>query len=333
MIPVHGLITLTEAKEALAKPEDVKKLDPRIERSIGEASDRLEALCRRRFIFRSEAIAEGAAFDWAADVLAAVPTPPADARFAIGISWGTSNDAEGTLVVEGTLDGEAVTQEIEVSTAFAAFAGLEVFDTITSATVEDAAGTGNFTFQLLQLYEEFHDTERSSLVYSVNRPFGVLDQVAEGGIAVSYLVLERDKTYVFEEKSGRVQKVGFSGAGTSGVTIGPDFPDDEYFRFPRGRDGRGPAFVSGDRSVRLRYTGGYLGDAERSHVPDDLKRICKKIVAKEFRADLYQDTELTSQSDPAGTRSKKSESDWLAEIEAAIAPHRSSSATAVVQIA
>ena len=195
----------------------------------------------------------------------------------------------------------------------------------------DAGGAGEVFVNLYSPYQEFHDTERSTLVYAVNRPFVDLDEVAEGGGSITYAALEETCTYVFDRIAGQVQRVGFAGATAAGIAIGPDYPDDEFIRFPMGRKRQGPAFVSGARAVRLTYTGGYLGDAARRHVPPDLRRLCKKMVARAFRSDAFQDTELSSQSDNAGTRSKLSHEEWTAEVEMTIARHRSSSFTARAQ--
>jgi hypothetical protein len=334
------LVTLQALKRHLSVRSTDKQKDADYERAIGAASSSLERAVGRRLIFRHDPVV-GTQFAWAPtafDVTAFLPPMPSGGRMAVGMRWDyipAATAPSGNLVATGTLDGEVVVTRVAIDGGFAEFYGRELFDTVTSVVIEpDAAGTDvKGTAYLVPAYEEFHDTQRASLVYAVNRPLAVLDEVAEGGLGSQYLVLLADTQYVSDPVRARIQKVGFSGAGTSGITIGPDYPEDEYFRFPRGRGNAGPSFVSGQRSVRLRYTGGYQGDADRTAVPSDVAQLVMEDAAKIFRGEAFKETELTSQSDSAGTRTKQNAKEWAERYEAFARPHRCYSVTASVQIA
>jgi len=129
---------------------------------------------------------------------------------------------------------------------------------------------------------------------------------------------------------GRLVRIGSRGIESS--FLGPDYPDDYYFRFPGGMTRDGGSFLSGRRSVRWRGTAGYEGDKLRSGIPGDVKSLFAKLLQKDYREWTFEEVELSSQSDSGGTRSKKAPFDWEAEIEPFVNRQRSLSLSASVDL-
>jgi len=238
----------------------------------------------------------------------------------------------GTLLVTGLYKGEIVSTSIDLDQTFAEYAGTQLFDSVTAADLTGKTGgaASSFKLKLLKRYEEFHDVERQGVLYTANRPIVITDELAEGGPTGGYSPLVADTTYASENADGRLVRIGSRGIESS--FLGPDYPDDYYFRFPGGMTRDGGSFLSGRRSVRWRGTAGYEGDKLRSGIPGDVKSLFAKLLQKDYREWTFEEVELSSQSDSGGTRSKKAPFDWEAEIEPFVNRQRSLSLSASVDL-
>jgi len=255
--------------------------------------------------------------------------------FAIGFAWVVSTGSPvATLSVTGLYKGAAVVRTLALDTTFEEYALAQLFDSVSAISLTTKTGgtpaTTSFALKTLQRPEEFHDVDRAPAIYSVNRPIVQTDELAEGGVSGGYSALVADETYSEERSIGRFQRIGVRDVGAG--MLGPDYPDDEFFRFPGGRNRDGARFQSGPRSVRWRGIAGYQGDKTRSTTPGDIRRLFFRMLAKEWRERAFEEVELTAQSDSGGSRSKKSPKDWADEIGPEVERQRTLSFTASLDL-
>jgi hypothetical protein len=86
--------------------------------------------------------------------------------------------------------------------------------------------------------------------------------------------------------------------------------------FPTASETAGGTFSSGQRNVKVTYSGGY----EEDNYPADLRRKLLKQVAYEFRR--RNDPGLSAVSYPDGTVSKFALTEWLPDVEAMFSRNR-----------
>lgn len=291
-LPAYALVTVSEFKSYF--PAGGTARDAEIERAIDRATVDIEEHLDRRLVYRAptEDDDQVVALATIADGALALAGQPNSAGRTLVV---TKTDVDrsltaGVLTVTGTVGGVAgVTETFDLSSGGASntvpgnsdvIHGVKFFAAISAAAIGGCAGQGaadKVKVGVSAGYTEFHSPydDFCSEITPIEWPLQNVVEVNED-LNLLFAASTALTTAQFQVRNG-------SGIGRRIARI------SNLLEFP---------FISGRRTVRVRYSAGYKGAAS---VPSKLKGICLELAAWHYQYAEKKDFGLVSRTDNFGS--------------------------------